>query len=400
MTSSMIPRWQERYFSEHFETKSSESPMFFLSGPRQAGKTFLSRKLTSRYFNWDTAEVKSAMVRDPYFFRNSTHSDPWIIFDEIHKRRDWKKLLKGYYDSPERLENFIVTGSGRFDIAQKGGDSLQGRYDLFRMMPVSFDEFRSSGLKGLASPRNFVTWEPSVGGVNDSDLQALGGFPQPLLQGSEQRLRKWLDLYVDRLVREDVRDFSGIEKLDKLEILIRLLPERLCSPISIKSLSEDVEVSQVSIKSWIKLFNTLYLGFEVPPFHKKVHRAVRKEKKFYFYQWAFARNPGARFENYLASQLLTALYAWSDQGHGRWELHYLRDQDRREIDFLITKDAVPKALIEAKSAQQPWPTGLHYYADRMKVPSFLLYPEGPTKKVGPGKWSMSSATFLRGLVAT
>jgi len=70
-----------------------------VTGPRQVGKTSLAREWTFTYFNWDTAEVKRAFLEEPYFFHEATG---WITFDEVHKRRDWKKILKGAYDSPDR----------------------------------------------------------------------------------------------------------------------------------------------------------------------------------------------------------------------------------------------------------------------------------------------------------
>lgn len=102
--------------------------MVFLTGARQVGKTYLTRQLEASYFNWDTPEVRKAFLADPYFFRSDREL---VIFDEIHKRRDWKKILKGYYDSPSRTQNFVVTGSGRMDQYQRSGDSLQGRYLSF-----------------------------------------------------------------------------------------------------------------------------------------------------------------------------------------------------------------------------------------------------------------------------
>jgi len=140
-----------------------------------------------------------------------------IIFDEIHKRKDWKKILKGYYDSPDKNENFIITGSGRFDIFRKGGDSLQGRYDLFHLFPLIFDEIRLQTKKITpVEPRDFSIWLPKEAKISDSDLISLGGFPAPYLSGSNRSMQKWNDLYIERLVKEDIRDFSNIIKIDQL----------------------------------------------------------------------------------------------------------------------------------------------------------------------------------------
>lgn len=372
-----------------------KSPMVFVTGPRQAGKTTEVKHLSKNYFNWDTTETKRAFLKDPYFFRSMS---AWIIFDEIHKRkRDWKKLLKGYYDSPERFENFIVTGSGRLNIFQKGGDSLQGRYELFHLLPVTYGEW--SDLKMESTPRDFSAWEPDLmtGSRQESDLVHLGGFPQPLTRGSDTFLNKWLDLYLKRLIEEDIRDFSRVELLDKMELLARLLPERISSPVSLKSLSEDVEVSREAIKNWIRLFEILYLGFTLPPYSRRIERAVKKERKWYFFQWAFVDDPGPRFENYLAVQLYTACQYWRDAGLGVYELFYIRDQDRREVDFLITKNLKPIALVEAKSSPQEFPASLMHYCNRFKVPGFLVYPVGPVKREAGYGYSLPSSVFLKGL---
>lgn len=372
-----------------------DSSMIFIAGPRQVGKTTEVRKFSSAYFNWDTLEVKKAFLKNPYFFRRTME---WVIFDEIHKRkRDWKRLLKGYFDSPSRNENFIVTGSGRLNLFQKGGDSLQGRYELFHLLPVTYDEW--VGHRGVVTARDFASWAPDIASQSsDGELLKLGGFPQPLVRGSEAFLNKWLDLYIQRLVEEDIRDFSKVDLLDKVELLARLLPDRILGPLSMKSLAEDIEVSRDSIKSWLRLFEALYLGFTLPPYSRRIERAVKKERKWYFFQWAFVEDPGARFENYLAVQLLTACQYWRDSGLGVYELHYLRDQDRREVDFLITKNLKPIALIEAKVSAQPFPSPLKFYAERLGVPAYLVYPSGPTRREGMLGYSMASSTFLAHLV--
>lgn len=397
MTESLIRAIEFWAFNQ---TSKKNGPMTFITGPRQVGKTYLVRERSKLYFNWDTTEVKKSYLKDPYFFRKLYQPGSPIIFDEIHKRKDWKKILKGYFDSAERIENFIITGSGRFDIFRKGGDSLQGRYDLYHLLPLTFDEIRQNNKKRApALPREFSTWKPDITEtISDNQLISMGGFPSPYLSSSKQNLQKWNDLYIERMVKEDVRDFSNVQKVDQLELLVRLLPERVTSPISIKALSEDIECSQVAIKSWLRLLESLYLGVMIPPFHRKIHRAVKKEQKWYFYQWAMNENPAAQFENYLAIQLLTACQYWRDQGHGVWELYYLRDQDRREVDFMICKNLKPVALVEAKSSESNFPTPLNYYVEKLGIPGYVLYPKGSTRQFGENKWGMNSATFLKGLI--
>lgn len=227
---------------------------------------------------------------------------------------------------------------------------------------------------GVNRPRDWNTFKPDEPGEIDTDLIKLGGFPKPFLDASATKLRRWQDQYLERLAREDVRDFSNVLHTDKIELLARLLPERLSAPISMLSLSRDVEVSPVAIKSWLRLFEILYFGFGLKPYHRKIHRAVKMEVKWYFYQWTFVEDPAIRFENYISIQLAAALSSWSERGFGRWELFYLRDQDKREVDFLICRDLKPMVLIEAKSSFQPFTSALNFYCQRLGVPGFLVYP--------------------------
>jgi hypothetical protein len=156
--------------------------MVFVAGPRQVGKTTLARRLLGRkagYLNWDVAEHREAILR-----RELPVSDFWV-FDEIHKYRAWQSLLKGPYDSRRASQRILVTGSARLDFYRHGGDSLQGRYHLLRMHPLSAGEL------GLRRRDELL------------DLLTLGGFPEPFFGGREREARRWPREYRDLLVREE-----------------------------------------------------------------------------------------------------------------------------------------------------------------------------------------------------
>lgn len=118
---------------------AAEKSMIFLAGPRQCGKTTLAKMIgkgfvNGLYFNWDIATDKKRLVEDPYFFQQLVRHDestPLVTLDEIHKYKDWKNYLKGAYDRFHDEFQFLVSGSGRLDLYQRGGDSLAGRYYSF-----------------------------------------------------------------------------------------------------------------------------------------------------------------------------------------------------------------------------------------------------------------------------
>ena len=125
---------------------AAEKSMVFLTGPRQSGKTTLAEIISETYtnkvyFNWDIAEHRARLIENPTFFEAVERKDPsipLIVFDEIHKYKEWKNYLKGVYDQFHDRYQFLVSGSGRLDIYQRGGDSLAGRYYLFHLWPLPF----------------------------------------------------------------------------------------------------------------------------------------------------------------------------------------------------------------------------------------------------------------------
>jgi len=100
---------------------------------------------------------------------------------------------------------------------------------------------------------------------------------------------------------------------------------------------------------------SLHHGFLVRPWFKNVSKALRKEPKWYLCDWSGIRDPGQRAENLVACHLLKAVDTWSDLGLGDFELRYLRDKEKREVDFAVVRDGRPWFLVEVKLSD----TSLH-----------------------------------------
>ena len=195
--------------------------MVFLGGPRQVGKTTLALSVLGdqademhpAYFNWDDPRAASRLRK-----LELPPGERLLIFDELHKYARWRGLVKGIYDTEKSRRRLLVTGSARLDYYRKGGDSLQGRYRYFRLHPFSLRELNPTPSK--------------------SDVEALlrfGGFPEPLLQQDPRELRLWQRDRVSRVVRDDLRDLEQIREISLVEQLVDLLPEKVGSPLSVKS---------------------------------------------------------------------------------------------------------------------------------------------------------------------
>ncbi|NIO11876.1 MAG: AAA family ATPase [Deltaproteobacteria bacterium] len=317
--------------------------MVFLAGARQVGKTTLARALpgaSKGYLNWDVAEHRERVLR-----REFPVARLWV-FDEIHKYRSWRNLLKGLYDGRRRGQQILVTGSARLDFYRFGGDSLQGRYHLLRLHPFSARELGIRTASGL------------------DDLLTLGGFPEPFLGGTEVEARRWSREYRNRLVREDVAGLERVQDLGNLELMALRLPELVGSPLSINALREDLQLSHKTVANWLQVLERLYAIFRLPPFGAPRIRAVKKEQKHYQYDWSLVPSEPARFENLVASHLLKWVHFEQD-AHGRdVELRYFRDTDGREVDFVVVEARRPKMLVECKWGDAEVDLNLRYLKAR------------------------------------
>jgi predicted AAA+ superfamily ATPase len=344
--------------------------MAFVSGPRQAGKTTFARqqlkeRASGRYGNWDDIEFRRAWTKSPKALLPpgvppGSLERPLVVFDEVHKAKGWKRTLKGLYDTLEAPCDILVTGSARLDVYRRGGESLLGRYLRFRLHPFSLGELAGRGLASPAAAAEAVAHPTRAEPAARETLELLseyGGFPEPFLRQSARFARLWRRGRAEKIVREDLRDLSRIPELSQVEMLMALLPERAASPLSRQSLREDLEVAYDTVTRWLRYLEQLYYIFELKPFARSVPRSLRKEGKLYLWDWSEVEASGPRFENLVASHLLKAADVWSDTGEGVFELHYLRNKDRAEIDFLLTRNRKPWLAVECKlSDDEPNPS--------------------------------------------
>ncbi|MBN2071124.1 MAG: ATP-binding protein [Candidatus Krumholzibacteriota bacterium] len=366
---------------------SAEKHMILLSGPRQSGKTTLGKMIaddytSSLYFNWDAPPNKAKLIENPYFFQEIPRKDdsiPIVMFDEIHKYRHWKNYLKGSYDTFHEEFLFLVMGSGRMDIYQRGGDSLAGRYLHFHLWPLTLAELadRSTSFK------KFIRDPLGVETKGSDELEALwhrlgkfSGFPEPYLAAKATTFRRWSNAYSRTLIREDIRDLTEMRSADDIEILYSLLPSKAGSPLSISSLSRDLQVAYNTVKSWISVLQRFYMLFSIPTWTPKIVRAIRKETKVYLFNYALIDDPASRFENMIAMELLRAVSSWNDIGYGDFTLHFLRDKEKREVDFLIADGRKPMLLVETKLSDTQASADLVRFQKHLKIPAVQLVNNG------------------------
>ena len=323
-----MQRYLEKYIIEDLKEK-----IVLLTGPRQTGKTTLSKMLMTGfdYFNFDNAEDRLSLLEKSW-----DRSKDLIIFDELHKLKNWKSWLKGIYDTEGVPPSILVTGSAKLDIYKKVGDSLAGRFFQFRLHPLDLKE-----IKNILNPENLQT--------ELDKLLNTGGFPEPFLNGSSRFYNRWKRSHLDIIIKQDLIDLENVQHITSVETLIQLLKKRVGSPVSYSSLARDLQCSDKTIKRWLTILENMYVIFRVSPFHKNIARSILKSPKFYFYDTGqVIGDPGAKLENLVACALLKEINYLADCYGQEKHLYYLRNKEGREVDFCITNNGDPALMVEVK----------------------------------------------------
>jgi len=306
-----------------------------LTGPRQSGKTTLSKMLSNNfdYLNFDNPEHRLGLIE-----RSWDRSKDLIIFDELHKLKNWKSWLKGIYDTEGVQPRIIVTGSAKLDTYRKVGDSLAGRFFQFRLHPLDLKE-----IKRINNPDNLQA-------VLDRLLDT-GGFPEPYLEGSTRFYNRWKRSHLDIILKQDIVDLENVRQITSIETLIQLLRKRVGSPVSYNSLAQDLQCSDKTVKRWLTILENMYVIFRVGPFHRNIARSILKAPKYYFYDTGqVVGDSGIKLENLTACALLKEIHYIEDCYGEQAHFYYLKTKDSREIDFFITRNEVPFLMIEVKWA--------------------------------------------------
>ena len=313
--------------------KDLSKKMVFISGPRQCGKTTLANKIIENfksseiraYMNWDFGADREHILKEQFPAGSGI-----LVLNEIHRYSRWRQVVKGLFDKRKHELKILVTGSGQLDYYRHGGDSLQGRYYSYRLHPFALNEISTGDKEDLLS------------------LFRYGGFPEPFLSASEKETRRWSRDYRSRVINEDLSSLETVKDISLLELLALRLPELVGSPLSINAIRNDLQVTHQSVSRWLLMLERVYMIFRIYPFGAPAIRAVKKEAKHYHFDWTILDDEAVRFENLVACHLLKWVHFQQDSEGLDIDLRYFRDIDRREVDFVITKNNEPTHFIECK----------------------------------------------------
>lgn len=355
-----------------------ERKLVILTGPRQAGKTTLARGLMAefpraQYLNWDVPADRKLILDHAWSPRAGL-----VVFDEIHKMRDWKSFLKGAWDGRGEGQAMLVTGSARMKTFHQGGESLAGRYFAWRLHPFSLRELVEAN--GMA-PQDAL-----------DRLLERGGFPEPCLAENARDADRWRAQYATDLIREDVLEFSRVQEINSLKLLLELLRERVGTPIKLSNLAQMLQISPTTATRYLEILEALYVVFRVTPWHRDISRAILKEAKVYFFDTGMVRgDAGTRLENAVAAMLLRHVHYRQDAEGKAIGLHTIRDKEGHEVDFVLSEGDRLTDLIEVKHAEITPSAYLHRLAENFPQARIVQIVAEPRQEAQRGRVEITAA---------
>jgi predicted AAA+ superfamily ATPase len=230
---------------------------------------------------------------------------------------------------------------------------LQGRYHYLRLHPLSLKELGCDDIQaGLV------------------DLLEFGGFPEPFLKKEKIHWQRWQNERNTRVLQDDILGLESIKDVSQLTLLMTILPDRVGSLLSLNSLREDLSVAHDTVDRWVIILENIYYCYRIAPFGGNLLKALKKEQKLYLWDWSLCKEPGQRLENLIASHLLKHCHYLEDTLGEKMELRFLRDKEKREIDFVVLRSNKPMFAVECKSKSTKISKHIIYFLERLDIPIY------------------------------
>ena len=357
----------KRNIEDAIRSALNDTPVVFISGARQSGKSTLVTSLISAgykadYITFDEITALSGAKADPGGFLKNLRSP--LVIDEIQRVPELFPAIKAEVDASRKPGRFILTGSANILLLPKLAEFLVGRMEMITLWPFSQGEL--NGVKEATVDRLFSDDfpPPAPRPLPRSSLikrVLRGGYPEALTRDTEERRRSWFDSYITTILDREVRDISHIDGLMVMPRLLSLLAARTGSLLNYTELSSSTAIPQTTLKRYLGLLEAAFLIKVIPPWSSNIGKRLIKTPKVFLSDtgllahligWT-ADKPvpqnsfvGAVLENFVLMEIVKQV-SWSRTSP---RIYHFRTSSGQEVDLLLENRRGDIVGIEVKSA--------------------------------------------------
>ncbi len=353
----------KRFVERRAEEALADTPVVLIVGPRRAGKTTLVRGMAHKGRNYVTLDDQTALDvarSDPSGFIRGLDR---AIIDEVQRAPDLLLAIKRAVDEDYRPGRFLLTGSANVMTLPKVADSLAGRIETIRMLPLARAEVEGKTpafLKRLFDGRLQRASEPVIGD-DMMRLALLGGYPEAIGRATEQRRQNWARAYLNSVLTRDLRDIGEIEKWTELPKFLRLLAEHADQLVNYSRLGSGIDVNYKTGQRYVAMLEQIFLVATVQPWYTNALKRIVRTPKLHFLDAGLlgaARGLNFRrvkvdrgefgpvLKSFVFSEVLKLITATD------MELtpYHFRDEQMHEVDIVLERDDGMIAGIEVKAS--------------------------------------------------
>ena len=352
-----------RFIQERILTAMADTRVVLISGPRQSGKTTLAKKIAADqipFFDLDEEVTLNAARSDAAgFVRNLDRA----VIDEVQRVPELLLAIKAAVDADPRPGRFLLTGSTNLMTAPRVSDSLAGRMEVVKLLPLAQGELR--GIQPTFLETVFKGQVPRFGecvlGTELMDSVLSGGYPEAISRSSWNRRHDWLLNYAEAIVQRDVRDIAQVEKIPLMSKLLKILANHSGQLVNYSDWGAPLGLSHPTVQKYTNIFEGLFLVAHLQPWSSNVHKRLSKKPKLHFLDAGLLaalknltpdnckkdKTPfGSVLETFIFAELLK-LASWSGE---RYEFSHFRDKEKNEVDIVIEDRSGHVVGIEVKAS--------------------------------------------------
>lgn len=351
-----------RFLEQHLRAALSDTPVVLIEGPRRAGKTTLVRSLEDRarsYVTLDDQTVLAAAQDDPVGFVRGLDC---VIIDEVQRAPEILLAIKKSIDEDYRPGRFLLTGSANVLTLPRVADSLAGRMETLRLLPLAQAELRGHPTTFLSALFTGRFPPPAAPVLGDSliSLVLAGSYAEALQRNSERRRRDWLRAYLNSVLSRDLRDIAEIEKLAELPRFVRVLAQQSAQLVNFSQLGNSIDINYKTAQRYLGLLEQLFLVSSQPPWHRnRLKRVIKTPKLHFMDSGLLAMLCGVTMDRVeldrrvlrplLESFVFAEISKLTSCDRDVFELHHFRDHAGHEVGLVLEREDGQLAGLEIKA---------------------------------------------------